>query len=74
MSEATAVFHLPVSHRKRLRMIKCLEPPNKEIKRRTQVATMFPKKASLLRLVTALDSTISEKWETGKIHLNTETE
>lgn len=74
LPEGLAVFRLPASHRKRLRTINGLERLNKEIKRRTRVATMFPNEASLLRLVTALVSEISEEWETGKVYLNMETE
>ena len=40
---------------------------NKEIKRRTKVATVFPDEASLLQLVTAIVSDVSEEWETGRI-------
>ncbi len=46
-----------------------LERTNQEIKRRTRVATLFPNEASLLRLVSAILSEISEDWETGKIYL-----
>ena len=51
----------------------CLNAPNsierlnKEIKRRTRVATLFPNEESLLRLVSAVLSEISEDWETGKV-------
>lgn len=41
-----------------------VERLNKEIKRRTRVATMFPNEESCLRLVTA------EDWLTGKRYLN----
>ena len=51
-----------------------LERVNKEIKRRTRVATLFPNDDSLLRLVSAVLIEISEDWETGKVYLNTETE
>jgi hypothetical protein len=37
---------------------------NKEIKRLSRVATLFPNKASLLRLVSAVLLEISEEWET----------
>jgi len=46
-----------------------LERLNKEIKRRTRVATLFPNEASLLRLVSAVLMEISEEWETEKIYL-----
>jgi len=47
-----------------------LERVNKEVKRRTRVASLFPNEASLLRLVSAVLMEISEEWETGKIYLN----
>ena len=64
-----AVFNLPDHHRKRLRTTNVLERVNKEIKRRTRVATLFPKEASCLRLVTAVVVKISDEWETGRIYL-----
>jgi len=51
-----------------------LERVNKELKRRTHVATRFPNDASLLRFTSAVLIEISEEWETGKIYLNTKTE
>ncbi len=47
---------------------------NKEIKRRTKVATLFPNEESLLRLVSAVLAEISEDWETGKVYLSMENE
>jgi len=47
---------------------------NREIKRRTRVATLFPNEASLLRLVSAVAIEIAEDWETGRIYLNMDTE
>jgi transposase-like protein len=64
--EGLTVFRLPSSHRQRLRTSNMLERLNREIKRRTRVATLFPNEASLLRLVTALLMEQSEEWETGK--------
>lgn len=71
--EGLAVFALPASHRRRLRTTNLLERLNKEIKRRTRVATLFPNEASLLRLTSAVLVETSEDWETGKIYLKTET-
>ena len=68
-----AGFALPASHRRRLRTTNLLERLNKEIKRRTRVATLFPNEASLLRLTSAVLVETSEDWETGKIYLKTET-
>jgi transposase-like protein len=72
--EGLTFFSLPAGHRRRMRTSNSLERLNKEIKRRTRVATLFPNEASLLRLVTAIVSEISEEWETGKVYLNMETE
>ena len=52
-----------------MRTTNSLERLNKEIKRRTRVATLFPNEKSLERLVTALLSEISDEWETGKNYL-----
>ena len=70
LAETLTVFNLPEAHRKKLRTTNSLERLNKEIKRRTRVATLFPNEKSLERLVMALLSEISDEWETGKIYLN----
>ena len=64
--ESLTVLRLPLSHRRRLRTTNMLERLNRELKRRTRVATLFPNEASLLRLVTAVLIEVSEEWETGK--------
>jgi len=51
-----------------------LERLNKEIKRRTRVATLFPNEASLLRLVSAILAEVDEDWEASRIYLNMEAE
>ena len=71
--ESLTVFRLPVSQRKRLRTTNTLERLNRELKRRTRVATLFPNEASLLRLVTAVLIEVSEEWETGKRYVIFET-
>jgi putative transposase len=70
--EGLAVFALPPSHRKRLRTINMLERLNKELKRRTRVATLFPNEASALRLVSAVAMEISDEWETNRKYLTME--
>src|SRR6185437_5695712 len=62
--ESLTVLRLPAAHRKRLRTTNMLERLNREIKRRTRVATLFPNEASLLRLASAILIEISEEWET----------
>lgn len=71
--EALTVLELPAAHRRKLRTTNMLERINKEIKRRTRVATLFPNEHSALRLVTAVLVEISEEWETNKTYLNMET-
>jgi transposase-like protein len=67
--EGFTVFVLPETQRKKLRSTNMVERLNREIKRRTRVATLFPNEASLLRLVSAILSETSEEWETGKRYL-----
>lgn len=57
------------SHRRRLRTTNGLERVNKEVKRRTRVATLFPSEGSCLRLVAAVLMEISDEWEAGKAYL-----
>jgi putative transposase len=67
--EGLAIFGIPTEHRKRMRTTNMLERQNREIKRRTRVATLFPNEASLLRLVTAVLVELSDDWETGMKYL-----
>ena len=70
--EGLTVFSLPPSARRLLRTSNAAERVNQELRRRTRVATLFPNEASLLRLVTAILSEISDDWETGKCYLTME--
>lgn len=74
LPQGFTVFTLPPAHQKRLRTANALERVNQELKRRTRVARVFPNETSLLRLITALLSEISDDWETGKIYLNMESQ
>ena len=67
--EGFSIYGLPPEHQKRMRTTNMLERQNKEIKRRTRVATLFPNEASLLRLITAVLVELSEDWETGMRYL-----
>ena len=71
--EALTVLGYPPPHRRKLRTTNGLERLNQEIKRRTRVATLFPNEASLLRLVSAVLSEISDEWETQRNYLTMET-
>lgn len=72
--EGLTVFDLPESHRKKMRTTNSIERLNKEIKRRTRVATLFPNEESLLRLVSAVLAETSEEWETGMTYISMRTE
>ena len=69
LPEGFAVFALPEAHRVRMRTTNGLERLNKELKRRTRVATLFPNPASCLRLVSALLAEQDEEWMSAKIYL-----
>jgi putative transposase len=70
LNEGFAVYALPTEHRVRMRTTNGLERLNKEIKRRTRVATLFPNTASCLRLVSAILAEQDEEWMSTKIYLN----
>ena len=70
--EALTFLRVPAAHRWRLRTTNGLERLNKEIKRRTRVATLFPNAASLLRLAPAVLSKISDDWVTERAYLTME--
>lgn len=69
LPDGFAVFDFPQAHRVRLSTTNGLERINRELKRRTRVASMFPNAASCLRLVSALLTEFDEEWMTGKIYL-----
>jgi transposase-like protein len=61
--------HAAVVMRRRLKTTSMLERLNREIKRRTRVASLFPNDASLLLLVSAILMETSVELETGKKYL-----
>jgi transposase-like protein len=72
IADSLAVLELPAAHRRMLRTSNMLERLNKELKRRTRVATLFPNEASLLRLASAVLIEIDQEWQTGKVYLSME--
>jgi transposase-like protein len=70
LPEGFSTFDLPAAQRTRLRTTNGLERINRELKRRTRVASIFPNMASCLRLVSALLAECDEEWMTGKIYLS----
>ena len=69
LPEGLTVFAFPQKHRRLIRTTNGLERLNREIRRRTRVASIFPNEASCLRLVTAVIMEISEDWQTGKAYI-----
>lgn len=67
VEECLQIYDMPESFRKKLRTVNPLELTNREIKRRTRVARVFPNTDSLLRLVTAVLVEIHEDWITSKM-------
>ena len=79
LPEGLTVFAFPREHRRLIRTTNGLERLNREIRRRSRVAVLFPNDASCLRLVTAvvmeisvlpsLGGTRSEDWQTGNRYI-----
>lgn len=69
LEEGFTVFQLPRVAWKKLRTSNVLERTNREVKRRTRVASLFPNEASCLRLVTAVLQEIHEEWTVGRVYL-----
>jgi putative transposase len=70
IDEGLTVYQFPKEHWKKLRTSNGMERLNREIKRRTKVAVIFPNKESALRLVTGVLIEIHEDWITGKQYLD----
>lgn len=67
--EGLTVFSFPDSHRRLIQTTNSLERLNREIRRRSRVATLFPNEASCLRLVTAVVMEFSDEWQTGRTYI-----
>lgn len=72
IDEGLTCFRFPQQHRKKIRTSNGVERVNREVKRRTRVAVLFPNKESALRLVTGILIEIHEEWITGKQYLDME--
>ncbi len=70
IEEGLTVFQFPKEHWKKIRTSNGMERLNREIKRRTRVAVLFPNKESALRLVTGVIFEIHEEWITGRQYLD----
>jgi putative transposase len=69
LPEGFSVFHFPNNHWRKLRTTNPLERVNREIKRRTQVVSIFPNTQSCERLITALLIEMTEGWMTDPTYM-----
>ena len=69
LPEGLTVFAFPEPHRRLLRTTNSVERVNREVRRRTRVASIFPSEASCLRLASAVLMEISDDWQAGKAYL-----
>lgn len=65
IDEGLTVYQFPKEHWRKLRTSNGIERVNREIKRRSRVAVLFPNVESALRLVTGVLIEIHEDWMTG---------
>jgi transposase-like protein len=70
LPEGLTVFSFPGGFRRLLRTTNGVERLHREVRRRARVVSIFPNKASCLRLVSAVLSEISEEWLTGRSYIN----
>lgn len=64
--DALAYLDFPPSHWKRLRTNNVQERANREIKRRSRMAQVFPSMASLIRLAGAAMCDLDEAWASSR--------
>jgi putative transposase len=72
LPEGFTVFSFPSAFRKLLRTTNGVERLHREVRRRARVVSIFPNKASCLRLVSAVLSEISEEWLIGRTYITFE--
>ena len=72
LPEGLMVFSFPGGFQKLLRTTNGVERLHREVRRRARVVSIFPNKASCLRLVSAVLSEISEEWLTGRTYITFE--
>jgi transposase-like protein len=68
--EGLTCFQFPEKIRKRIRTTNMVERTNRELKRRTRVASLFVSESSILRLVSALLMEQDEAWIGEKMYLD----
>jgi|SRR5271170_6891645 len=70
IEEGLTCLSFPQEHQKKIRTVNGLERLNREIRRRTRVASLFPNVESCERLVTAVLQGVHEEWLFGKRYLD----
>jgi putative transposase len=70
VEECLARDEFPAAPRSRIRTTTGVERLNQERKRRTRVVRIFPNRAAVKRLVTALAMEQSEEWISGRRYLD----
>jgi len=70
LEDCLACYAVPAAHRPRVRTTNGLERLNQELKRRMRVVRIFPNRAAVERLVTALALEQSEEWISGRRYLD----
>lgn len=68
--DVLAFMHFPAAHWSKLCSTNPLERLNREIARRTEVVSIFPNRASLLRLATAYLQEQDEEWMTERRYMS----
>jgi len=69
--EGLTVLAFPLTHQRKLRTTNMVERLNREIHRRTAVASIFPGEPSCLRLISALLIERDEEWQVfGRVYLS----
>ena len=73
-SETDVLAHMgfPVVHRAKIHSTNPLERLNKEIKRRADVAGIFPGEGSIIRLIGAVLLEANDEWQTQSRYMQTE--
>jgi transposase-like protein len=64
-----SVYHLPDTHRRKMKSTNMLERLNQELKRRSRVIRIFPNDISCLRVLGTLCIEYSEEWTTNRKYL-----
>lgn len=68
LEDSLQFYHFPALDKRKISSTNTMERLNKEIRRRTKVAGVFPSRDSYIRLVTCYVQEYTEDWITGKAY------